>query len=149
MRRRRTGRNQRAAFRALDVLAIVDCHGSDDATAVPALSRYGHAFLETHTSGGRLAMEWTYANLLQAREAVAGILAALELEAYFFAVEPRGDSCEVRVEYPVTDGWKSSTVRVDDALLLASRTDAEARQRLVASWRASLTGARRAAGRGE
>lgn len=83
-------------------------------------------------------MEWTHANLTSATEAVSELLARLGLQRYLFAVEPRGAGCEVRLEYAATEGWKTTTLQVDDATLLASHRDPNVHDALARKWRASL-----------
>jgi hypothetical protein len=83
-------------------------------------------------------MEWTHANLTSATEAVSELLGRLGLQRYLFAVEPRGSGCEVRVEYAATEGWKATTLHVDDATLLASHRDSNVQNTLSRKWRASL-----------
>ena len=83
-------------------------------------------------------MEWTHANLTSATVAVSELLGRLGLQRYLFAVEPRGASCEVRVEYAATEGWKATTLKVDDATLLASHGDPNVQNTLSRKWRASL-----------
>lgn len=77
--------------------------------------------------------------LTQAKETVAALLEALGLSAYLFEVEPREGHWEVRVECALDSGWQSATFAVDDALLVATRTNAPARDALLADWRHHLT----------
>jgi hypothetical protein len=95
------------------------------------------------TANMRASMDWTYANLISAREAVSGLLGRLELAEYVFVIEPRTDHCDVHVEYASRTGWKSVKLVVDDDSLLASRRDPSVRARLLNSRRAQLKDAKR------
>jgi hypothetical protein len=94
--------------------------------------------------------------LTQARDTVASLLEQLGLGAYLFEVEPRADHWEVRVECtpdsdaqgrastaqgrkPGAAGWQTSVLSVDEDRLAACRTDARARDELLAQWRKRLT----------
>jgi hypothetical protein len=88
-------------------------------------------------------MEWTYENLIRAREIVAGLLDQLELDAYLFGVEPKDERWEVRVEYAATDGWRTSTIMLDDDSLLASSRDPAGRRKALDSFRQALVRANR------
>ncbi len=87
-------------------------------------------------------MEWTYSNLLKARTAVDELLTHLDLDAYRFAVEPKGTLCEVSVEYAATSGWRRTTLSVADDELLASPYDPSVRNTLMQSFRKRLTDAK-------
>lgn len=76
--------------------------------------------------------------VIGAREAASALLEEVGLDNYLFAVDPAEDGWEVKVEHPVSDGWASVTLPVDGDLLLASRTDRDARRRLAQCWRARL-----------
>lgn len=78
--------------------------------------------------------------LAEAREAAAELLETLGLAAYLFEVEPRaGGEWELRVDCAVDGGWQSTTLSVEKAGLLASRTDATRREALLAAWRTRLS----------
>jgi hypothetical protein len=49
----------------------------------------------------------------------------------------------VGVEYAATDGWRTATLHVGDAALLASRTDPKVRSQLASQWRGRLIHAKR------
>ena len=89
-------------------------------------------------------MAWSAKDLERAREAISALLDDLGVEAYVFAVEPREDGWEVKLECAVTQGWESLTLPVDIRLLLASPLDQEARTRLAQDWNARLAACRRA-----
>lgn len=83
------------------------------------------------------------AGLARAREAASALLDALGLEAYLFAIEPREDAWELKVECAIDEGWQTTTLPVDIDLLLASRTDPDAWVRLAQSWGTRLAACRR------
>ena len=85
-------------------------------------------------------MEISEQELTQARDTVEGLLEQLGLSAYLFEVEPRTDHWEVRIECAPNSGWTSSVLNVEESWLAACRTDAGARQALLAEWRQHLIG---------
>jgi hypothetical protein len=87
---------------------------------------------------GRLATH-SASEIIGAREGAAAALDEAGLDNYLFSVEPRDEGWHLKVEHPVLEGWQSVTVPVDGALLLASRTDREARRRLAQSFRERLS----------
>jgi hypothetical protein len=93
-----------------------------------------------------MAMVLSIAELAQAKEAVADLLDELGLSAYVFEVGPRGAEgpWELRVERAVNDGWQSLSLPVEPSALLASRTDASARSRLLREWGRQLKAGNRA-----
>ena len=76
--------------------------------------------------------------LSKAREAVAALLEALELETYLFGVEPDGEEWQVKVECAIEDGWETVTLAVEKETLLASLDDRDVRQRLLDELKARL-----------
>lgn len=76
--------------------------------------------------------------LIRAREAADAVLEEVGLDNYLFAVDPREEGWEIRVEHPVREGWEQVTLPIDRDLLLASRTDRNARRKLARSWRTRL-----------
>ncbi len=76
--------------------------------------------------------------IIGAREAASAVLEEAGLDNYLFSVEPRDEDWDLRVEHPVREGWESVTLPVDGRLLLASRTDRDARRRLAQSFRKRL-----------
>jgi hypothetical protein len=76
--------------------------------------------------------------VIGAREAAFALLEEVGLDNYLFALDPRDDVWEVKVEHAVQDGWASVTLPVEAELLLATRHDHAARERLARSWRARL-----------
>ena len=85
-------------------------------------------------------MELSESSLTQARDTVERLLEQLGLATYLFEVEPRTDHWEVRVECAPNSGWQSSVLNVDEQWLDACRTDAMAREQLLAEWRQRLSG---------
>jgi len=79
-------------------------------------------------------MEISEQELAQARDTVAELLNQLGLSAYLFAVEPRADHWEVRVECAPNGSWRSSVFSVEEEWLAACRTDRTARNALLAEW---------------
>jgi hypothetical protein len=88
-------------------------------------------------------MDFHRANLTNATEAIRLLLSELALEDYRFTIDPREPESEVGVEYAATDGWRTATLHVGDAALLASRTDPKLRSQLASQWRETLIHARR------
>lgn len=76
--------------------------------------------------------------LLKATKAARALLDQLQLSAYTFEVEPREGEWEVRVECAVADGWQTSVLAVERALLLSSSHDHGARERLLHEWQRHL-----------
>ncbi len=91
-------------------------------------------------------MTWSGADLERATEAAWALLKELEMEAYLFAIEPREGKWELKLECAVKEGWQTVTLPVDIELLLASRTDSDARTRLLQSWSAKFTACLRSPG---
>jgi hypothetical protein len=79
------------------------------------------------------------AELAEAKDAAGMLLDTLGLEAYLYQVEPRDGSWEMRVDCATADGWQSLTVRLEKELLLASRTEAAARERVLRMLREKLS----------
>lgn len=65
--------------------------------------------------------------LLKAKETASALLEQLHLAAYLFEVEPRQGHWEVRIDCALDQGWQTSVLLVDKALLLASAHDPGAR----------------------
>lgn len=76
--------------------------------------------------------------LTQAKEATAGLLEQLGLEAYLFEVEPRDGPWEVHVDCALSDGWQSLTLPVDVTRLLDTRSNEALRLQVLQDWRARL-----------
>lgn len=76
--------------------------------------------------------------LTQAKEATAGLLEQLGLEAYLFEVEPRDGPWEVHVDCALRDGWQSLTLPVDVTRLLDTRSNEALRLQVLQDWRARL-----------
>ena len=74
------------------------------------------------------------ADLEGATQATYALLEALGLPEYRFAIEPHDTAWEVKLECAVADGWEAVTLQVDKGLLLASRDDEHARDRVVKEW---------------
>ncbi len=91
-------------------------------------------------------MSLSAAQLEGATEATYALLDALGLSAYRFAIEPRETAWALKLECAVAEGWEAVTLPVDIDLLLASRTDADARARIANAWAAALTACRRESG---
>lgn len=72
--------------------------------------------------------------LTEAKEATAGLLEQLGLEAYLFDVEPRDGPWEVHIDCPVGGAWLSVTMAVDVARLLSSRWNAGVREEVLKEW---------------
>jgi len=79
------------------------------------------------------------------RAAVQRILDELGLQAFLFTHETKGDGALLRVECATNGDWKTVTLPVDDAELLASLHDAAVRQRLREAWRERLRDCTRSA----
>ena len=84
-------------------------------------------------------MVWSGADLQRVTDAAGALLEELGLDAYLFAIEPREDDWELKLECAFKDGWQTVTLPVDVELLLASRTDNAARARLLQSWSCRFT----------
>lgn len=105
-----------------------------------------HAALSVMPSAEREATaKWTYDRVQRARDAVDVLLGRLNLEAYLFGVEPRGDHWEARVEFASENGWRTTVLHVEDSELLVSLEQADVQDRLVESWRSSFADAKRPA----
>ncbi len=76
--------------------------------------------------------------LCRAREAAGAVLEEVGLDNYLFSVDPREEGWEIRVEHPVREGWEQVRMPIDRELLLASRTDRNARRQLARSWGSRL-----------
>jgi tRNA(Ser,Leu) C12 N-acetylase TAN1 len=81
---------------------------------------------------------WSGRDLEGATEAARALLEELGLEAYLFAVEPREGDWELKLECALEDGWQTIALPVELDLLLASRTETDARSRLLRSWGSKL-----------
>lgn len=79
-------------------------------------------------------MGWSGQDLKGATEAARALLEELGLEAYLFAVEPREGDWELKLECALEEGWQTIALPVELDLLLASRTETDARARLLSSW---------------
>ena len=88
-------------------------------------------------------MLWSATEIAAARETISALLEELRLATYVFAIEPREDEWELKVECDIAGAWETVTGPVDIQALLASRTDADVRKRLVQQWDAKLTACRR------
>lgn len=84
--------------------------------------------------------------LLKAKETAAALLEQLGLVAYLFEVEPREEHWEVRVDCALDQGWQTSVLFVDKALLLSSPHDPGARERLLQEWGRHLASCKRRSG---
>ncbi len=80
----------------------------------------------------------TTLELAQAKEAVSTLLEQLGVAAYLFEIEPREDRWSLRVDCALDEGWQSVALPVDKSLLVASREDVLARERLLNEWRTQL-----------
>jgi len=88
-------------------------------------------------------MLWSATEIAAARETISALLEELGLAAYVFAIEPREDRWELKVECDIANAWETVTVPVAVQALLASRTDADVRKRLLQEWDAKLAACRR------
>jgi len=88
-------------------------------------------------------MTLSAAQLEGATQATYSLLDEIGLSAYQFAIEPREDAWALMLECAVAEGWEAITLPVDIDLLLASRTDGNARAQLISAWTAALTACRR------
>jgi hypothetical protein len=79
------------------------------------------------------------------RAAIQRILDELGLQAFLFTRETKDGSSLLRVECATNGEWKTVTVPVDDAELLASVHDTPVRKRLCEAWRERLRDCTRAA----
>jgi hypothetical protein len=86
------------------------------------------------------AKRWTVAEVVEAKRAVDGLLGDLGLDAYLFSVEPSGDAWSVVVECASSEGWKTTTLTVDDETLWSSRENRASRRRLLGEWSRRLAG---------
>ena len=79
-------------------------------------------------------------DLARARDAMAGLLDEIGLEAYLFDIQPKNDQWELKVECALEsrEGWERITVAVPGDILLASRHDPAARERLAGLLREKL-----------
>jgi hypothetical protein len=89
-------------------------------------------------------MRLSSAELAEAKDAAGSLLEAMELTAYLYQVEPRDGEWKVRIDCATTEGWQSLTLSLDKQTLIASRTDATVRDRLIGDLRARLGDCRRA-----
>lgn len=78
------------------------------------------------------------ADLEPAKAAVATLLESLGLTAHLYAVEPREGRWAVIVECATESGWQRAELRAGQELLAAIRGDEDAREILLAEWRAHL-----------
>jgi hypothetical protein len=88
-------------------------------------------------------MDFKRADLANAAEAIRLLLSELALQDYRFTIDPREPGSDVGIEYAATDGWRTATLHVGDAALLASRTDREVRSHLASQWGDRLIHAKR------
>lgn len=79
-------------------------------------------------------------DLAQAREAMAGLLDEIGLEAYLFDIQPKDAQWELKVECALDsrEGWERIVLAVPGDILLASRHDPAARERLAGLLRERL-----------
>jgi hypothetical protein len=89
----------------------------------------------------RSAPEWRAMLMSEGRIAVEELLREPKLNVYVAALESGDDAWAVRVDKRTPHGWKSIDLRVDGALLVASRHDEEARRRILAAWEPQLVSA--------
>lgn len=83
-------------------------------------------------------MKLTRQELAAATASVRELLERLRLQQYQFAVEPRPDGCDVRIEYAASDGWRTAVLHVEERALASTRKEHGARQRLLGEWRRRL-----------
>jgi hypothetical protein len=78
--------------------------------------------------------------LAQARETTAELLEELGLESYLFAIEPRDDQWELKVDCVADQQgtWETVVVPVDKTALLACHQNTAERQRVLVEWRMRL-----------
>lgn len=71
--------------------------------------------------------------LAQAREVIVGLLDEIGLEAYLFEIEPKNAQWELKLECAMEahEGWESITVKIPRDILLSSRSNPAARERLA------------------
>jgi hypothetical protein len=77
--------------------------------------------------------------LARAKEAVAGVLEDLGLEAYLFDLRLQEGPWELHVDCAADDGWQSLSIPVEVDQLLASRRDSTVRARLLRDWESHLS----------
>jgi hypothetical protein len=79
-------------------------------------------------------------DLAQARGVIIGLLDEIGLEAYLFEIEPKNAQWELKLECAMEaqEGWESITVEVSRDILLSSRNDPAARERLARLLREKL-----------
>ena len=68
------------------------------------------------------------------RAAVERVVDELGLDAFVYTVEPKETGWELHVECAVEQGWQVITLPVDPGKLVASLSDAGAREELRAAW---------------
>ena len=68
------------------------------------------------------------------RAAVERVLNELGLDAFVYTVELKEAGWELRVECALEEGWQVITLPVDPGKLVASFSDAGAREKLRAAW---------------
>ncbi len=91
-------------------------------------------------------MDISSIELIEAKEAANDLLERLGLEAYLFEIEPGNEFWELRVDCAIAQGWQSTVLSVDKSLLLASRKETAARDRLLNEWRKRLAACARSRG---
>jgi hypothetical protein len=72
--------------------------------------------------------------LARAKEAVAGVLEDLGLDAYLFDLRLQDGPWELHVDCAADGGWQSLSIPVEVDQLLASRRDSTVRARLLRDW---------------
>lgn len=84
-------------------------------------------------------MALSMTELARAREATAGLLDELGLDAYLFEVESGGEQWRVRIDCALDrESWQSVTLSASRSELLASAQDAAARATILEEWRQRL-----------
>lgn len=76
-------------------------------------------------------MALSISELALAREIIQGLLDELDLTAYQFEVEPRGDGWNIIVECQADDAWQVAHMSASKALLANAPVDPDARQALL------------------
>ncbi len=88
-------------------------------------------------------MSLSVVEMAEVRELVGYMLEELGLEAYIFDVEPDEPLWELRVECALSEGWQTTTLRVDPQRLRSCREDNVLRQQLLAQWHGHLAPCKR------
>jgi hypothetical protein len=87
-----------------------------------------------------MTMPLSMIDLAQARDAMAGLLDEIGLEAYLFDIQPKNGQWELKVECALEarEGWERIIVAVPGDILLASRHDPAAHEHLAGLLREKL-----------